>query len=283
MKTIYAVSFCVLLLLVSGCAPKVNDPADVQAIKKSMDDFEKALNAGDAGAVAALMTDKTIWADANVPVAVGAEAIRSQWQPFFGQFSLEFSGPVEDVRVTGEVAVARGTWTMKATPKAQNETDFSDGGNWMVVFARQSDASWKWDWLVANSSQPLPGSTASGEDEKALFQIERDWADAAVKGDLQAFDRILAAEFVATDETGETVSKKQLLANVRSGATKTESAAQSEMKAFVLGDMAVVHGLVTTKSTLRGKDQSGQYRWTDTFVKRDGRWQCATSYAVKVQ
>jgi uncharacterized protein (TIGR02246 family) len=283
MKTIYAVILCVLLLLFSACAQKVNDPADVQAIKKSMGDFEKALNAGDAGAVAGLMTDKTVWADANVPVVVGAEAIRSQWQPFFGQFSIEFSGPVEDVRVTGETAVARGTWTMKATPKAQGETGISDGGSWMVAFARQSDASWKWDWLVANSNQPLPGSTANGEDEKALFQIERDWADAAVKGDLQAFDRILAAEFVQTDETGEIASKKQVLANVRTGVTKTESAAQSEMKAFVLGDMAVAHGLVTTKSTLRGKDTSGQYRWTDTFVKRDGRWQCVASYAVKVQ
>jgi len=283
MKTTYAVILCVLLLLVCACAQKVNDPADVQAIKKSMGDFEKALNAGDAGAIAALMTDKTVWADANVPVQVGAEAIRSQWQPFFGQYSFEFSGPVEDVRVTGEVAVARGPWTMKATPKAQGEAVFSDSGSWMVVFARQNDGSWKWDWLVANSDQPLPGSTASGADEQALFQIERDWAVAAVKGDLQAFDRILAAEFVQTDEAGEIKSKKQVFADVRSGATKSESAAQSEMKAFVLGDMAVAHGLVTTKSTLRGKDTSGQYRWTDTFVKRDGRWQCVASYAVKVQ
>ena len=48
MKTTYAVILCVLLLLVSACAQKVNDPADVQAVKKSVDDYAKAVNAGDA-------------------------------------------------------------------------------------------------------------------------------------------------------------------------------------------------------------------------------------------
>ncbi len=53
MKTVYAVILCVLLLLVSACAQKVNAPADVQAIKKSLDDYAKAVNAGDVdGAVA---------------------------------------------------------------------------------------------------------------------------------------------------------------------------------------------------------------------------------------
>ena len=54
MKTTYAVILCVLLLLVSACAPKVNDPADVQAIKKSINDFDRAVNAGDVGGIAAL-------------------------------------------------------------------------------------------------------------------------------------------------------------------------------------------------------------------------------------
>jgi len=45
MKTTYVVILSVLLLLSTACAQKVNDPADVQAIKKSMDDLTKAVNA----------------------------------------------------------------------------------------------------------------------------------------------------------------------------------------------------------------------------------------------
>ena len=80
MKTIYAVVLCVLLLLLSACAQKVNDPADVQVIKKSCDDYLKACNAKDASAVAALMTDKAVFSDLNVPVAVGKEAVQKPYE-----------------------------------------------------------------------------------------------------------------------------------------------------------------------------------------------------------
>ena len=65
--------------------------------------------------------------------------------------------------------------------------------------------------------------------------------------------------------------------------TKFESAINSEMKALVFGDRAIVHGLSTSKSSMRGKDTSGQERYTEVFVKRDGRWQCVTGYSTKVQ
>ena len=282
MKTQFAVILCVLLLLFSACAQKVNNPADVQAIKKSADDFVKALNAGDAAGIAALMTDKTVYADLNVPVCVGKGAVQAPFQAWFSQFKAEFSMPVEDVRVTGDSAVARGTWTLKGAPKAQGLAPFIDSGSWIVVFARQNDGSWKWDWTVANSNQPLPGSTASGEDEKALYQLERDWAEADVKKDAVALDKILATEFQA-NYVGLIGNKKQVLSVLKSNSSKTESAVNSEMNAIVFGDTAIVHGLSTEKSSMAGKDTSGQYRWTDVFVKREGRWQCVTGYAAKVQ
>ena len=152
----------------------------------------------------------------------------------------------------------------------------------MATFTRQSDGSWKWDSLVADSDQPAPGSTATGEDEKALPQLERDWSEAFVKNDAAALDRILADEFQA-NYASLVANKKQILAVVKSGSAKTQSSVTSEMKALVLGDTAVVHGLTTEKSSIAGRDTSGQYRFTDVFVKRDGRWQCVTGHSAKVQ
>jgi len=276
------VTLCVLLLLVSACAQKVNDPADVQAIKKSMDDFAKAVNARDADGVASFATDKTIWADNHAPAIIGREAILKSHQSFFNESKPDLSTPVEDVRVVGDIAVARGTYTNNVTEKAQGVAPTTYRGSWTFAFARQSNGSWKWDWLVANSNQPAPGGTASGEDEKALYQLERDWADALVKNDAVALDKILANDFQAN--YGDTVgNKKQLLADLRSGRTKTESSINSDMKALVLGDTATVHGLATVKSSTAGKDTSGQWRYTDVFVKRDGSWQCVTGYSTKVQ
>ena len=282
MKTTYAVSLCVLLLLVSACARKINAPADVQAIKKSADDFVKAINAGDAGAIAALMTDKTVYADLNLPVAVGAEAIRSLNQAYFNKFKAELTMPVEDVRVVGDMGVARVTWALTSTPKAQGVAPVTDSGSCIVVFARQNDGSWKWDWTVANSNQPLPGSTASGEDEQALYQIERDWVEAGIKKDTAALDKMLANEFQA-NYASVVGNKKQLLAAVKSDTTKIQSSINSEMRALVFGYTAIVNGLTTEKSSMGGKDTSGQYWFTDVFVKREGRWQCVTGYSTKVQ
>jgi uncharacterized protein (TIGR02246 family) len=282
MKTTCAVILSVLLLLVCACAQRVNDPADVQAIKKSVDDFAKALNARDSDGIAALMTDRAIFADNHFPVATGKEAIRSFFQAVFSQFEPDFGVVVEDVRVAGDVAVARGTWTMKLTPKAEGVAPSSEGGSWILASVRQNDGSWKSDWLVPNSNQPLPGSTASGEDEQALFQIEREWSEAAIKKDAAALDKILADDFVGHDASGAR-TKKQTLSSLRSDPTQIESGALSDMKAVVFGDTAVVHGLWIEKSSSKGKDTSGQYRWTDTFKKRDGRWQCVGSYSTKVE
>jgi hypothetical protein len=32
----------------------------------------------------------------------------------------------------------------------------------------------------------------------------------------------------------------------------------------------------------KGKDISGQYRWTDVFVKRQGRWQVVATHASQI-
>jgi uncharacterized protein (TIGR02246 family) len=280
MKNICAASVAVLLLLVSACGPKVNDPTDVSAVKQSVADFARAANAGDAGAIAALMTDNAVYADLNVPVAVGKEAIQSLNQAFYDRYQIDINIPVDDVRVSGDLGVARGTWTAQMRPKAQDLASVNDSGSWIGVFARQSDGSWKFDWLVPNSDKPLPGNTATGEDEQALYQLEREWAEASLKRDTGTLDKILAADFVGHDESGMR-NKRQALSGLRTDPTKIESGALSDMSAMVFGDTAVVHGVWTEKSTRSGRDTSGQYRWTDTFVKRDGRWQCVGAYSEK--
>ncbi len=282
MKTTFAVLLSALLLLVSACAQKVNDPADIAAIKKSVDDYVKAVNAGDAGAVAALMTDKTVYADVNVPVAVGATAIRTQSQAYFDQFKFEFSAPVEDVRVAGDLAAARGTWNVKLTPKATGTASISDAGNWIVVFARQNDGSWKWDWLVPTSSQPMPGTTADGAAEKALIQIEQDAANALFKSDSAAFERFLAKEWTSNSD-GQVMSRAQALAEVKSGAYKLTSMDLADLSPHVFGDVAVVTMTINMKGKYKGVEIPGPVRSTDFFAKREGKWLAVATQNITIK
>jgi ketosteroid isomerase-like protein len=52
----------------------------------------------------------------------------------------------------------------------------------------------------------------------------------------------------------------------------------------VYGEVAVVTGKNTIKGTWEDieRDISGPYRFTDVFVRRDGRWQCVASQASRI-
>lgn len=49
------------------------------------------------------------------------------------------------------------------------------------------------------------------------------------------------------------------------------------MEVKVLGNVPVVQGSDTEKSTSKGKDSSGKYVWMDVFAKIDGKWQAIRS------
>ena len=282
MKTIYAVILSVLLLLVSACAQKVNDPADVQAIKAMQPAWDKAWNAGNAEAAASgFYTADAMRMDPNQPVLAGKDAIRASLQRIFDQYTIEGRDVAEDVRVSGDLAVARGTYEGKSSLKAGGYS-VQERGKWVTAFQRQPDGSWKSFWDIYSSDMPVADAPPLGQEELALLQIERDWAEALVKKDAAALDKMLATEFQA-NYVGTVGNKKQYLSVLKSNTSKTESAVQSDMKAIVFGDRAIVNGLSTEKSSMAGKDTSGQYRWTDVFVKREGRWQCVTGYGAKVQ
>jgi len=284
MKTTYAVILVSVLLLVSACAQKVNDPADAQAIRNLMAEYEKAAISRDLAWFSSnFFTDDAVELPPNEPLVAGKEAIAAATQASFDQFSSsQETVPVEEVLSSGDLAVVRGTYDWTGTPKASGLSAASEQGKWTGTFRRQADGSWKCFHLIWNSDLPAPGATPKGVEEQALLQIERDWADAAMKKDTAALENILAADFIGQSADGVR-NKRQALASVMSSAVKIESGALSDMKPIVFGDAAVVHGVWTEKSTTGGKDTSGQYRWTDTFVKRDGRWQCVGSYGVKVE
>ena len=282
MKTTYAVILAVLLLLFSACAQKVNDPADVQAIKDTGSAWDKAWNAGNTEALASgYYTADAVTMGPYQPAVAGKDAIRASLQKYFDQHAGEGRSVVEDVRVSGDLAVARGTAEGKSSLKAGGYSAQAKD-KWITAFQRQADGSWRALWDIFNSDLPVADALPVSEEEQALMQIERDWAVWSVKNDWAAFDKMLAPEY-ANNVDGLIMPKKQFLTNMRSGALKIASAAPIEMKVLVLGETGIVHGLWTEKSALNGKDSSGTYRYTDIFAKRDGRWQCVTTHNTKVQ
>ena len=55
------------------------------------------------------------------------------------------------------------------------------------------------------------------------------------------------------------------------------------MDVKVLGNVAVVQGSDTEKSSAGGKDTSGKWVWMDVFVKREGKWVAVRSQSAMVK
>lgn len=122
----------------------------------------------------------------------------------------------------------------------------------------------------------------NGSDEQLFTKLEQDWAQALVKHDLAAIDRLVAPGWMLTDPEGGLVDKAQSDADLKSGALAIESSTIDNLIVRVDGDTAVVFGLETEKSTYKGADTSGQYRFTDVFVKRNGVWKAIATHLTKV-
>ena len=138
--------------------------------------------------------------------------------------------------------------------------------------------------LLLPMTNSLFGQTQPKKDsaEQTLIQMELDWSEADVKKDATALNRILADDWMGIDFQGAIMTKKDVMRDLHSDVTSTESTEVKEMKVRIFGTTALVSGTEVEKSQYMGKDSSGAYIWTDFFVLRDGRWQAVSSQSTKL-
>jgi ketosteroid isomerase-like protein len=128
----------------------------------------------------------------------------------------------------------------------------------------------------------IPAQTQTESVEQELIKLENEWADAWVKRDVAFFDRIMTDDFTWTSPWGEVFTKAHNIALLRSGEDVITSWVVAEMKVRVYVDAAVVTGRTTIKEMYKGEDVSGQERWTHTWVKLAGRWQCVAGHSSEI-
>jgi ketosteroid isomerase-like protein len=120
----------------------------------------------------------------------------------------------------------------------------------------------------------LPGAPTATQ--RALFRLEDQWAQGVVKRDAATVRRLVAPKWIYSDESG-TMNREQGIASFTSGTDTVTAAGNDNMKAVVYGNTAIVTGILW----MRGHGAQGafvhRYRYTDTWMKLGGRWQCIAS------
>jgi ketosteroid isomerase-like protein len=135
--------------------------------------------------------------------------------------------------------------------------------------------------LAYAQAQKAPAATPNVAD--AIKQLEQDWVDAMKAGNADKLGQILADDWTGLGYDGKKSTKQSYLADLKSGASKLESFEFGPMDVKVLGNVAVVQGSDTEKSTTNGKDSSGKWVWMDVFVKRGDKWVAVRSQSAMLK
>jgi len=123
--------------------------------------------------------------------------------------------------------------------------------------------------------------TSSLEDQ--IKKQEQNWAQATVKDGAAAVDQYEADDIITTDPSGRVTDKTQDKLDLSSGDFKIQSEELSDVRVRIYSNTAVASGTNIVKGTYKGQDINGKYRFTDTWVKRNGKWQVVASQYTKVQ
>ena len=121
----------------------------------------------------------------------------------------------------------------------------------------------------------------TSEAEEELLKIEKAFADAIVKNDLEGIERLVAGDWIIIDPNGETVDRARFLEVIKSGALTHDMMESEDFRVRVYADAAVVTAITSTKGKFTGQEFSTRERATDVFVRRDGRWQCVLTHLTR--
>lgn len=126
-------------------------------------------------------------------------------------------------------------------------------------------------------------ATESERVAETLKKLERDWLDAEKAGDSEKLSGMVADDWAGFDNDGRRLTKDQLIARIKSGDDKLESAELGPMDVKVLGDAAIVQGSDIEINARDNEHTKVEIIWMDVFANRGGRWICVRSQSAKAQ
>src|SRR5215471_7533701 len=127
-------------------------------------------------------------------------------------------------------------------------------------------------------------SPAQTTDEKDLLQFERDGCNAFLDADVAALERVLTPDFTLTLSNGQVNTRADEINELRSGKVHYDVFENYDMIARLYGNnMAVVLGKTRVKGTVEGKPFDRVVQFTDTLIKREGRWQLAAEHVSRLE
>ncbi len=147
-----------------------------------------------------------------------------------------------------------------------------------MAFAQRSQPS-----AMADPS-PTTGNTGVASEtlnaSAQLKQMEDDWVKATVQKNKVEIARIEALDYQSITADGKVHGQQEDIAAL-ANANYTDIS-NSDLEIRMYGDTGIVTGIAHVKGQENGEDITGDYRFTDVFVKRDGKWQAVNTATTRL-
>jgi ketosteroid isomerase-like protein len=251
-------------------------------IRDSESQWAEAVANGVVSAVKRILADDFIGVDAGdghlYPKTEAISWIRDNHT----EFAFNHLDEVK-VRFFGNTAVAQGSesWERRTGEPRRGRFVWTDtwvlrNGQWQIVAAED---------LIA---PPLIAETENSDDalsavKQQVLNLEREWVDAEIKHDAATLRRILSDKFLASFGAGKPYAKEAFIKEIVSGdVDPTESQTLTDRTVIVDGDTAVVVGTGTGRGTRKGAAYTEVYRYTATYIYRNGHWIALAEHLVQM-
>jgi homoserine O-acetyltransferase/O-succinyltransferase len=137
-------------------------------------------------------------------------------------------------------------------------------------------ALWKQE-LVDFLAAPPAGRSENAADD--VVRLERELLRAIGSGDLAAYDRLVADDYVAVRAAGDQ-TKAQVVDGYRAGQLAFKGLDITNVETRVLGDTAVVWASTLGTRVEDGREQPNRVRYLRVWSRRDGAWRAVLQMAV---
>jgi uncharacterized protein (TIGR02246 family) len=120
-------------------------------------------------------------------------------------------------------------------------------------------------------------------DDRRLREIQQELAAAWMARDRSRIEQLLAPDWAVTHVEGQRITRAEVFRDMlESDATRITSSEVDDIDVRIFGDAAVVTGRNHACGTQSGRPFDVRLRFTDVFVRRDGRWQAVASQATLI-
>jgi ketosteroid isomerase-like protein len=111
---------------------------------------------------------------------------------------------------------------------------------------------------------------------------EQRWEASFITHEVTVSEQLVADDFIGTSSSGKVGNKATMIAQARNDKNVYTSATSGDMIVRLFGpNVAVITGIAReTGKTPTGKAFSHTYRFTDTWMERNGEWQCIAAHAM---